>query len=425
MDKEEIWWKRFIKAISNKEVVPIIGKEMFKKNGEPLDTYINKQICDSYFIDYEEGMTTDQIIDIIERDLGDGKRKYCNELRNIFKTIDVPLPDSIKSLIDINCFPLLMTTSYTPILERSLKKNKPKKWKSYAYDTTAKADIPSQLFDKNVLYYIFGELGVEGTFVVDDDDLLSFLHFWHDENTRPKELCKYLSNKYLLIIGCEYPDWLFRFLWYSMNINYNDKSLKKGQLIISNKKVMEDSGLQSFLRRIKAHYNNNVDEFISEICSRCKNIIPSDDAIPSNDSESNQIDFFISYAHEDFEKANSISCILRELGANVWFDQRVFKAGDPFPDDIIYSIGICKRFMPILSNNTVKDEPRFFRKEWKKALDEAGMHLGMPFITPISIDNVDINHRLIPLEFSNVHVLKYQDGIEESLRDLIREIRRN
>lgn len=33
---DERGWKRLISAISNKEVVPIIGKELFRVNGEPL-----------------------------------------------------------------------------------------------------------------------------------------------------------------------------------------------------------------------------------------------------------------------------------------------------------------------------------------------------------------------------------------------------
>lgn len=423
---DERGWKRLISAISNKEVVPIIGKELFKVNGEPLQTYINKQVCKNLFVEYRDGMTVDQIVDVVNTEEGDGKRKFCNELSKIFSKIDIPIPECIKKLIDINCFPMLLTTSYTPLLERYLK-DKGHNWKSYAYDTTAKADIPSTVHDnkesaelkENVLYYIFGKIGVEGTFVVDEDDLLSFLHFWHDENTRPKELCKYLSDKYLLVIGCDYPDWLFRFLWYSMNNNFNEKSLKKGQLVISNKRVMEDIELQSFLRRIKAYYDNDIDEFILELCKRCKKEV---EPTPMQDDK---VDFFISYAHEDYEIADKIASLLRDLGASVWFDRAELRAGDQFPDEIRENIEECKRFMPILSNNTTQETRRFFRKEWTIAKNEAELRLGIPYITPVSIDNVNIKHHLIPTEFSNVHVLRYQDGIEEELRDLIREIRRN
>ena len=147
-----------ISAILNKEVVPIIGKELFKVNGEPLQTYINKRVCNNLFVEYQDGMTIDQIVDVVNAEEGDGKRKFCNELSKIFSQIDIPIPECIKKLIDINRFPMLLTTSYTPILERYLSKDKRQKWKSYAYDTTAKADIPSTVLDNNVLYYLFGKI---------------------------------------------------------------------------------------------------------------------------------------------------------------------------------------------------------------------------------------------------------------------------
>ena len=62
---DERGWKRLISAILNSEVVPIIGKELFKVNGEPLQTYINKQVCKNRFIDYNEGMTVDQVVEAI------------------------------------------------------------------------------------------------------------------------------------------------------------------------------------------------------------------------------------------------------------------------------------------------------------------------------------------------------------------------
>ena len=425
---DERGWKILISAIMNQEVVPIIGKELFKVNGEPLQTFINKQVCRNRFIDYQENMTVDQVIEEINDAEGDGKRKFCNELSKIFSKVDVPVPDSIKNLIDINRFPVILTTSYTPILEKYLKEHNSQKWKSYAYDKTSKADIPSVFFDNNILYYIFGEVGIEGTFVVDEDDLLSFLHFWHNEDKRPKELCKYLNNKFLLVIGCDYPNWLFRFLWYSMNDDFNEKSLKKGQLMISNKKVMADMELQSFLRRIKAYYDNDIDEFINELCRRIKEATPPDidDSVsPAPATSSQAIDFFISYASEDYESANKIVTILRNLGANVWFDKNELKPGDTFPNDIKEKIESCKRFVPILSQHTIKETRRWFRREWKIAKDEAELRLSIPYITPILIDEVDLRHHLIPSEFNTVHVLKYQDGIEDKLKELIRQVRRS
>lgn len=431
---DERGWKILTSAILNKEVVPIIGKELFKVNDEPLQNYINRKICENRFIDYKENMSVDQVIDKINETEGDGKRKFCNELHKIFSKNDFIVPESLKKLVGIGRFPMILTTSYTPILEKYLTTSSKENWKCYAYDKTSKADIYSSNLKTNILYYLFGKLGLEGTFVIDEDDLLSFLHFWHDEAWRPKELCRYLNDKYLLVIGCDYPDWLFRFLWYSMNDNFNEKGLRKGQLIISNKKVMEDLELQSFLRRIKAYYNNDYNEFIDELVKRIESIVPSNsiqepeigkevNVNPKNHT-TETVDFFISYAHEDFTVAQSIASSLQKLGATIWLDDIVLQPGDKFPDDIKQNIENCKRFIPIISNHSIENKRRFFRREWKTAIDEAGFRLGMPYITPIRIDNVDVNHALIPDEFKNVHIIDFNEELEDKLKDLIRNLRR-
>ena len=194
---------------------------------------------------------------------------------------------------------------------------------------------------------------------------------------------------------------------------------------------MEDVDLQSFLRRIKAYYNNNIEGFILELCDRCNNLIPSDEAMGTQietQADQNEIDFFISYAHEDFDIASTIASQLETLGANVWFDKIELKPGEAFKERIKNYIQKCKRFVPILSYHTIKTDEdsrsRFFRFEWSEAIEESKLRLGIPYITPITIDSVDIDCLAIPSNFKNVHILKYQNGIESDFKELIRNIRR-
>ena len=427
-DLDERGWKRLISAISEKRVVPIIGKELFKHDGKPLQSYINKMICEKFVIDYKEDMTIDQIIESSNNLFGDGKREYCRELAKVSQKLDITPPNCLQKLLDTGLFPLVLTTSYTPVLENYLIK-KDNRWDVYAYDKRGrlidKADIPPFSANSQFLYYLFGKAGAKGSFVLDEDDLLSFLHFWHNEETRPKELCKYLSDKILLIIGCDYPDWLFRFMWYSMNDNFQE-SPRKGQLVLSNQKVMEDAELQSFLHRIKAYYNNDTERFTIELCNRCDELLDTkNDSDPIDGLHKKpSIDFFISYAHEDYETASAIANQLEKLGAKVWLDKNMLEPGDVFPEHIKTNIQRCKRFMPILSRNTIQEKRRFFRLEWAEALEESKFRLGMPYLMPITIDSVSIDDPLIPLAFKNVHIMKYTEEIETEFKNLIRDIRR-
>ena len=42
--------------------------------------------------------------------------------------------------------------------------------------------------------------------MVTDDDFLEYLHAWHNVETRPQALTKYLNDKFLLLLGCDYPN---------------------------------------------------------------------------------------------------------------------------------------------------------------------------------------------------------------------------
>lgn len=235
-------WKRFLRAIADGRVVPIIGKELFHINGVPLNEYLLRQICDDYEIEYSHDLNPEQIIEILNQDFGDGKGEFCGCLRRLCKNIQISIPESIEKLVLINRFPVILTTTYVPAIEKYLVNNK-LNWNIYSYDKRGrksdKADIESSEDVFNSLYYLFGRIGNKGSFVATEDDLLAFLHFWHNESTRPSNLCSYLSDKFLLVLGCDYPDWLFRFMWYSMNGNFLE-SPRLGQLVVSNNKVKED-----------------------------------------------------------------------------------------------------------------------------------------------------------------------------------------
>ena len=65
---------------------------------------------------------------------------------------------------------------------------------------------------------MFGRVGDSAhRYVVTDIDMLDFCSSWiADTQGRPGNLVSCLRNKYLLMLGNSYSDWLFRFIWYSL-----------------------------------------------------------------------------------------------------------------------------------------------------------------------------------------------------------------
>ena len=116
--------------------------------------------------------------------------------------------------------------------------------------------------------------------------------------------------------------------------------------------------------------------------------------------------------------------MLRDLGASVWFDKRELTLSDKYENEITSAIARAKRFMPVLSRTTLKEEPRFFRKEWAIAHRVLEDRFGLPFFAPVTIDDCNPNDARIPKTYRDCHIISFQnDDIELQLKKFIRSIR--
>ena len=449
-------WNLLLEAINNGSVVPILGNEIFQieSNGkkELLEEFIIQELAKKFDVPYETGMGYSSINDKIEdlnfqnlrfRRTGDITDIYF-EINSIFRNIKFSELLLLKKILSIGKFPLILTTSFNPIIEDILLETS-ENTKVYSYNRSMKSDIPNNISAESpALYYLFGRLSkMKNSFMVTEDDLLDYLHCWHNDDTRPKNLVKYLENKYLLIIGCDYPNWLFRFLWYSIRSFSLSGTNYEAQGLVANNTLKKDYELTKFLSRVQTHVYEDSALFIDKLSEQwsiyknekkdeneekneTENVVGKD-----NDEENikinanSAVDIFISYAHEDYETASELEKILVENGASVWLDKRALSPSEDYRAEIKTMIQKTKRFMPILSRNTIKEESRFFRREWTWALDELECRLSIPYIAPVVIDSVDTDNVLIPEQFRNVHIIDYRnENIELDIKKLIRSIRK-
>jgi hypothetical protein len=132
---------------------------------------------------------------------------------------------------------------------------------------------------------------------------------------------------------------------------------------------------------------------------------------------------FISYASEDRAVAQNVRAVLEAAGLDVWFDQRALEPGDDYREKIFTHIERCSFFLPLISRNTVSEDRRFFRLEWRKALDEAGFRPeDYPFIQPIVVDDTPPDAPNIPREFKSRHWNRLEAGrLSEEFIQVTRE----
>ena len=114
-DLNERDWKRFLRAMAEGRIVPIIGSEVFNVGETPLMHYIYRTICEEYDIDYSDDITPDQIVDVLNQDFGNGKGEYCAALRRLVHRLNVEIPSPVRKMLGLNRFPVILTTATFPV----------------------------------------------------------------------------------------------------------------------------------------------------------------------------------------------------------------------------------------------------------------------------------------------------------------------
>lgn len=437
-------WELLMNAVEEKRVVPIIGDNLIQvvsEDGQHINVreYVLKKLSerfesDTVCKDYSHVEELIREYNRRQRNAGDVTDIYY-EIYEILGRAEVTMPDFVKHMFRLCKFPLVLTTSYVRGIDKILG-IPADKIKVYNKKITSDIKLSEQDGSATTLYYLFGRLGMtKRSFKVTEDDLLDYLHCWHNSDTRPMKLGEYLSDKFLLVLGCDYPNWLFRFFWHSMK-NFTIVPVSadmQGIVTVSAERADSDGELMNFLSRVQTSVFRKAEDFINEFIERFEARREEWESGSVDDEEEEKLpadgerhDIFISYASEDYECAGRIAQKFKNLGASVWFDKAELNSGEKYERCIAEKIQECKRFVPILSKSTLKEGCRFFKNEWSMAIKETGYRLNELYISPIVIDDVDpYTERAIPIEFTKeAHVININDeNFDIQLKKIIRSFR--
>ena len=434
-------WKKLIEKIDKEEVVLVLGDELSTLNVNGKQILLREYLLDhliealndeetdtSKFLTREEIKSFSDISYDYKRERWQKiKSDQYTETKEILSDISPKLyeTDALKKLLSIDKFKTILTTSFDGIACSVLKE-------IYGENNVAKLgyvkktngeDISSKS-SKRIIYHLFGQPNSEQhSYVLTEDDLLEFIHFWMDQNYRPKQLSNLISDKYILVIGCNYPDWLFRFFFHSLKYTDTVKNSYADNGLLADRDLDEE--LVSFLRRMETSVHEDALNFIDELHERWHKNTPSD-VEQDNENTEDEYEAFISYASEDYEIAFDIAQTFKEMGLNVWFDKKDLESGDKYERLIKSRINKVRTFIPILSHSTDNTEGgRFFRKEWKWAKNAEESHFGADdnFIRPILIDGYTMNEDHV---FNDCHCTDLSDPIERKgkIRRMVRNIRK-
>lgn len=413
-------WDCLLTQIDKGNVALILGNELYfvkDKDGKtiPLEKFLLKEMCAELDLDFDESIDFDRLCDsrtrILWDDIDSSPYYWTYKCLTRLKAEGRIVAPEINRLLSIKKFDIVITTAVTDIASKIMQEEYGDIYVNVLqYEKGSnKPDCP--LSNNGTYFYqMFGNIcPIDYKFVLSEDDLLSFMHNWLDKGRHPENLVNRLSGKYILAIGCNYPNWLFRFFFHSMKENCSERG-KSGLVINSNL----DKNLTRFLSRKKMDTHNDASLFISELLERWNTF--------HNVEQTEEREVFISYANEDYDRVKEVADLFENSGRKVWFDKKSLIPGEDYETVIRSHIDNCQGFVPILSNNTTLTGTRYYEKEWAWAF-EAADRRGTPpdqFIFPLMIDQLEYSS--IPAVFRNIHVgnLSHTDTDKELLIQKIR-----
>lgn len=452
----EASWNRLMDNIREGNVIPIIGPRLLV--GADGQTSLQAQIAARLLHDCgkdpgetplppfrELNAAVSQLMGSVK--LQDLYYSVNNAIKTVTSASDFTIPAPIRQLAQIADFRLFVTLTPDDLLARSLRqrcevneiihspnlttsevKDLPKDWQEH----------PGEVY----LLYLFGKSRSAPMFAIHDEDVLEYAHnlIAHGGQMHKMYLDE-LQQRNLLLIGCNFPEWLSRFILRATNLKRLSDNYRNEWLVDP---LKPEESFTCFL----SSYSGNTEvlsdippvEFVAELHRRWmaehgasgqEAERTMDNAVPRGTM------FFISYSRNtDLPRAEALYQALLRLGVSeseVWFDRKTIEPGQDFQHRILDGIRSCRYFLPLLSRATNSRERGFVFTEWMEAnkLTDATNY---EFIIPVIIDAEyePESYTAIPTrEWVNRH-LDYAhapegqpDGrFEAKLKALVRDTRR-
>lgn len=417
LDPDESKWENLIDQIVKGNVIPVIGPGILLDgkdiNRMAIDFLARKSQLSRHPKTYSELVFDPQF---------KFKDNIYSWLSQIASASTFTPSSLLKRILSIKQFPFVITTSFFPVVEIAMREiwaPRTVRVMKFNNDPTITnsvgiGDIRQERDIKDpTVYYMFGNADKAAhRFVVTDTDMLSFCKSWLSNDRRPANLSSVLKNKYLLVFGSNYPDWLFRFIWYSINQagdSVSNSMVEKPGMVVEE---TADQELLEFLNRVDTFTQNDPRQVVDTIEAKLKE---REDEIKLRqfDVARKYTNVFISYSRVDKKAADRLYDALTRKGLDVWYDRRKLKLGSDYTQEIEDSINTTQFFVQIMSPEALEmgSEYHYYAKERSIALDR-GEGYDRTFFIPLVHQSLDIYNSSLPKKIKNLNAAFYDDSLD-------------
>jgi len=389
----------FIEEIKNGNVLLMIGRAFEANanifNGDFYDYILRKLnlLANTENLDFSDLSCDNRFL--LDNERPNHRRNLHEEIVNIVEENEYAAEEDVSNdllnLIRTGYFRFVFTTSFDPLVEIAMRDMFGEVRIMNIYDKMNRDITSKSDFDIPTIYYLFGKASypkgneVAKKFVATDNDALEVLRKWQMDMGN-SSLLRYASDKYLLTLGCNQNDWLFRFIWYTMK--GGESGLSKGVVAAFDK----SESLSHYLKMNHILIDNNASDLVNKILNAIKMEDETKWKIPSRGC-----DVFISYSRADSAIVQKLYESLSSKGLKVWYDKMNLggRHGGPFMNLLKEAIDTSTLFVAVLSDTISKQsqEVHIYRREWNWAEE---LKLGLTADCRCFVafaDNYDINNR--------------------------------
>lgn len=406
-------WDRLLTQVRARKVVPVVGSRLLVDADGRSTVYprVAQRLLQAHgvetgerplpeFRELNEAIT--RLKDVIDDgdDFDDLYREIHDELA---RDTGEPLPPPLLQLAEITDFPLVVTLTPDDLLERAFAQQN-RRVNVVMHSPRLATKEPTDLEEGwnpagqavNLLY-LFGKANpLPLMYAIHDEDVLEYAHnIIADGGNVPSRFLDALRARNLLLIGCNFPDWLSRFFLRATRSGPLAEPRRGDKTWLVDRLDREDPFV-GFLDKYtaKAAVLSHVDpvRFVGELHERWKAAggtaaMAPRTAAPPRSAERPM--FFISYSRGDSASANALretlAARLQLAESEIWFDKDEIKVGEPFPERILRAIRSCRYFLPLISRDATERERAYVFREWHEATHLLP-EVKPPFLLPLVVD---------------------------------------
>lgn len=457
----EATWRRLLSLMRDDVVVPIIGcRLMMNADGQSsLQSQVAEKLLALYGLNVNDQSLPPfrELNEAVTRLLmltNNGPKLqdlYADVHAVIAETIaasDCPIPIPIRQLAEITDFRLFVTLTPDDLLARSLRQRCAVNEiiHSPTLPSTEESDLPND-WPKHpgeaYLLYLFGKSSPAPVFAIHDEDSLEYAHnLISRDHYVPSKFLNELRQRSLLLIGCDFPEWLSRFFLRATSESRLSSQLSRREWLIEQPQHNESFVyfLHSYSKDTEVLSDIPPVEFVAELHRRwMKEHGAGAPVKPVADGETvpQGIMFFISYSRgTDLPRAEALYKAIIELGVaenEVWFDRSTIEPGQDFRHRILGGISACRYFLPLLSDGVNQRDEAFVFDEWQEA-NTRNKKMNRDFILPVIVDSDYFPERYVakPIkdgDWARIDYCHAPDGtpdgrMRNKLTELVRTVRR-